>query len=170
MNPNKTKALVVSRSRTVSPPHDDLVLSGVSIRASPNLNILGVKFDSRLTFEDCVRCIFSRVSQRIGILKLVKRIFVDTSLLVRCYFEFVLLILEYCSRVWGSSVKCYLQLLERRVYSVASIFPIRVSCRCVIDVVWLGIVCCTKLIRTLITTCSVSFHMLRHQSKKHNRH
>ena len=43
LNPNKTKFLVVSRSRTVSPSHSDLVLSGVSIRASPNLDILGVK-------------------------------------------------------------------------------------------------------------------------------
>ena len=46
LNPNKTKALVVSRSRTVSPPYGDLILSGVSIRASPNLDILSVKFDS----------------------------------------------------------------------------------------------------------------------------
>ena len=36
LNPDKTKALVVRRSKTVSPPHGDLVLSGVSIRASPN--------------------------------------------------------------------------------------------------------------------------------------
>ena len=50
LNFNKTKALVVSRSRTVNPPNGDLVLSGVSIRASPNHDILGVKFDSKLTF------------------------------------------------------------------------------------------------------------------------
>ena len=55
LNPNKTKALVVSRSRTVNPPHGDLVLSGVSICDNLNLEILGVKFDSRLTFEDHVR-------------------------------------------------------------------------------------------------------------------
>ena len=54
LNPNKNKALVDSRSRTVNPPHGDLVLSGVSICASPNLDILRVKFDSRLTFEDHV--------------------------------------------------------------------------------------------------------------------
>ena len=41
LNPNKTTALVVSLSRTVNPPHGDLVLSGVSICASPNLDILG---------------------------------------------------------------------------------------------------------------------------------
>ena len=33
LNPDKIKALVVSGYRTVSPPHDDLILSGVSIRA-----------------------------------------------------------------------------------------------------------------------------------------
>ena len=93
LNPNKTKALV-SRSRTVSPPHGDLILSGVSIRASPNLDILGVKFDRKLIFEDHVRGIVSGVSQRIGILRLVKRIFVDTSVLLRCYFVFVLSFLE----------------------------------------------------------------------------
>ena len=31
LNPKKTKALVVSRFRTVNPPHGDLVLSGISI-------------------------------------------------------------------------------------------------------------------------------------------
>ena len=122
LNHNKTKAFVVSRSRTVSPPHGDLVLSGVSIRASPNLDILGVKFDSKLTFEDHVRGIVSRVSQRIGILRLVTRIFVDTSVLLRCYFAF-LPILEYCSPVCGSAAECHLLFLERQVYSVARLCP-----------------------------------------------
>ena len=56
--------------------------------------------------------IFSRISQRIGILRLVKRIFVDTSVLIRCYYAFVLPFLEYCIPVWGSAA-------ERQVYSVA---------------------------------------------------
>ena len=68
LKPNKTKALVVCRSRTVNTPPGYLVLSWVSIRASPNLDILGVKFDSKLTFEDHVRGIVSLVCQRIGIL------------------------------------------------------------------------------------------------------
>ena len=85
LNPNKTKALVVSRSKTVNPPHGGLVLSEVSICASPHLDILGVKFDSRLTIEDIVRGIVSRVSQRIGILRLVKSVFADTFLVLRCY-------------------------------------------------------------------------------------
>ena len=69
-------------------PHGDLALSLVSICASPNLDIFGIKFGSRLTFEDRVRSLVSRVSQRIGILRLVKSIFVDTcvaSLLLCIY-------------------------------------------------------------------------------------
>ena len=81
--------LVVGRSSTVNPHHGDLVLSGVSICASFNLDILGVKFDNKLTLENHVRSIVSRVSQRIGIMRLVMRVFVDTcfasSLLCICF-------------------------------------------------------------------------------------
>ena len=56
-------------------PNSDLVLSGVSTGDSDEFNILGVKLDRKLTFEDYVLGIVSRVSQRIGILRLVKRIF-----------------------------------------------------------------------------------------------
>ena len=97
LNPNKTKASVVSRSRMVNPPNGDLVLSGVSICSSPNLDILSMKFDSRLTFEDHVRGIVSRVSQGICILSLVKLVCVDTSVLLHCHYAFVLPILGYCS-------------------------------------------------------------------------
>ena len=71
LNPNKTKSLVVCRSRTVNPPHGDLVFSGVSICARNNLDIVIVKFYNRLTFEDHVRSIVSRVSLRICIFMLV---------------------------------------------------------------------------------------------------
>ena len=40
MNPYKTEALVVSRSRTVNPPHGDSILSGVSIRAFINMGAI----------------------------------------------------------------------------------------------------------------------------------
>ena len=39
LNPNKTKAIVVSRSRTVNPPHGDLVLFGVSISDTPKAHL-----------------------------------------------------------------------------------------------------------------------------------
>ena len=56
----------VSRSKTLNPPHGDLVLSWVSICVSPNLDIIGVRFDSRLPFEENLLGIVSRVSQIIN--------------------------------------------------------------------------------------------------------
>ena len=123
LNPNKTMALGVSRSRTVNPLNGDLVLAGVSICVSPKIDILGVKFDRRLTFEDDVRGIVSRVSQRIGIFRLVNRVFVDTSVLLRCYYACVALSLEYCSPVCASAAECHLQLLGRQAYSVDRLCP-----------------------------------------------
>ena len=100
----------------MNPPNGDLVLSGVSIRASPDLDILCMKFNSKLTLEDHVRGIICRVSRRICILRFVKCILVYTSVLLRCYFACVLLILECCSPVWGSAAECHFQLLELRVF------------------------------------------------------
>ena len=93
---------------TVYPPRGDLVLFGVSIYAGPNYDILDVKFDSRLTFEDHGRGIASRVSQRIGILRLVKRVFVNT----------------FVSTKWSVHIPREAStLLERQVYSVARLCP-----------------------------------------------
>ena len=55
-------------------------------------------------------------------LMLVKYVFVDTSVLPRCYYVFFLPMLEYCSLVWGPAAE-YLQLLECQVYSVARFCP-----------------------------------------------
>ena len=88
----------------------------------PNLDIIGLKFDSKLTFKDHVRGFVFRVSQRIFILRLVKRIFRETSVFLRCYY-LVLQIVEYCSPVWGSAAECNLRNLERQVYSVARLCP-----------------------------------------------
>ena len=159
LNPNKTRALVV-RSRTVNPPHGDLVLAVVSIFASLNLGILGVKFDSRLTFEDHVRGILSRVSQRIGILRLAKRVFVDTSVLLHCFYLFSqsLGIVLWCG---GLLLNVIFSFLSARCIRQPSFALVILSFRCVIDVVLLHCVCCTKLIRTRIIVCSVSFHLLQ---------
>ena len=57
----------------MNPSDCDLVLSLFPF-APPNLDILGMKFDSELTFDARVSSIVSRFSQRINILKLLKRV------------------------------------------------------------------------------------------------
>ena len=121
LNPNKTKALVVSRFKTVSPPHSGLILSGVSIRASPNLDILGVKFDSP-SKTMCV--VLFPVSLRELVFWGWWNIYLWTPL---CYF---VAILHLFSQSWsivlrcgGHAAECLLQLLELQVYSVARLYP-----------------------------------------------
>ena len=144
LNPNKTKALVVSRFMGVNPSYGEFFLSRVSIWASPDLGILGAEFDSKLTFEENVRGIVVRVYQRIGILSLVKRVFVDNSELLHCYYAFVPNLLLYC--YYSVSFFCvgvsYLmssKLLERQVYSVAGVCPHQSFCYCVIEVIFAGL-------------------------------
>ena len=111
---------------------------GVSIQAIPNLNILGMKLDSNLTSEDHMRGIVSHVSQIISILRLVKCIFVDTSVLLPCYFGFVLPILEYCSQSGGQLLNVTFSFLSTKCNRWTGFVLIRVSSRCVIDVMLKG--------------------------------
>ena len=96
---------------TVNPPHGDLVLSVVSICASPNLDVLGGNFDSRLTFEPCPRyclpCLSKNLHFEVG-----EACLCGYSVLFRCYYAFVLPIIVYCSLMWGSAAECHLRLLE----------------------------------------------------------
>ena len=59
LNPNKTQSMIVSRSRTVFPPHPDLLIGSTSLNSCEFFFlILGVTFDSKFTFERHIRSIF----------------------------------------------------------------------------------------------------------------
>ena len=85
------------------------------LKESDDLVILGVTFDSKMTFEKNLRSVSRAASQRLGILRKSWQVFHDRSLLVRCFRCFVLPVLEYCSSVWCSSADTHLRLLERVV-------------------------------------------------------
>ena len=76
------------------------------------------------------------------------------------YFAFVFPIPEDCSSVWVSAAECRLQFLSARSIRWPGFVLIRVSCRCVIDVILLSWVYCKRLIRTPISVCSGGFHLL----------
>ena len=105
----------------------------------------------------------SRVSQRIGLLRLVKSAIVDTSVLLHCYCAFVLPIFEYCSLVWcGDLLPNFIFIFScTRCIQWPDVVLIRVYCRCVIYVMLPHCVYCARLIRTRIIICSVSFHLLQ---------
>ena len=58
LNPNKTQSMIVSRSRTVFPPHPDLLVVSTSLNSCEFFKILGVMFDIKFTFERHIRSIF----------------------------------------------------------------------------------------------------------------
>ena len=57
---------------------------------SDDLNILGVTFDSKMTFEKHLRSASRAAFQRLGILRKSWRVFHNRSLLGRCFRGFVL--------------------------------------------------------------------------------
>ena len=85
------------------------------LKESEDLVILGVTFDSKMTFEKHLRSVSRTVFQRLGILRKSRRVFHDRSLLGRCFRGFVLLVLEYCSAVWCPAADTHLKLLDRAV-------------------------------------------------------
>ena len=145
----------------MNPPFGDLVLSGVFICTSLNLYIPGVKFNSRLTFEYHVPGIVSCISY------LLKKWYIEVGEACLCgqlcvaplLQSFVLPILEYCSPVWGLLLNVFLSFLSPRCIRRPGFALIRLSCRCVIDVMLLHCVYCTRLIWTRIIVCSMSFHL-----------
>ena len=114
MNASKTKTMIVSRSRTMHPQLPALTIGQTVLQESDDLVILGVSFDSKMTFEKHLRLSVSRAaSQPLDILRKSWQVFHDRLLLGRCFRGFVLPVLEYCSAVWCSAAETHLRLLDR---------------------------------------------------------
>ena len=99
LNAGKTKTMIVSSSRTMHPQSPALTIGGTVLKESDDLVILGVTFDSKMTFEKHPRSVSREASQRLGILRKFWQLFHDRLLLWRCFRGFVLPVLEYCSAV-----------------------------------------------------------------------
>ena len=55
LNASKTKTMIVSRSCTMHPQSPPLTIDGTVLKESDDLVILGVTFDSKMTFEKHLR-------------------------------------------------------------------------------------------------------------------
>ena len=112
---SKVKTMIVSRSSTTRPQSPPLTIGGTVLKETDDLVILGVTFDSKMTFEKHLRSVSRASSQRLGILRKSWRVFHDRSLLGRCFLGFVLPVLEYCSEVLCSAADTNLKLLDSLV-------------------------------------------------------
>ena len=107
--------MIVSRSSTMHPQSPPLTIDGTVLKESDDLDILVVRFDSKLTSEKHLRSVSRAASQRLGILRKSWLVFHDRLLIGRCFSGFVLPVLEYCSAVWCSAADTHLKLLDRVV-------------------------------------------------------
>ena len=115
INPSKTREMLISRSRSVEPLFPDLVVDGTVVEMVSELKILGVILDSKLAFENQVRAIAASASTRVGILRKIMSVFRDVAVVAKCFWAFILPVLEYCSLVWMSAATFHLLLLDRVV-------------------------------------------------------
>ena len=63
LNASKIKTMIVSRSRTMHPQSPPLTIDGTVLKESDDLVILGVTFDSKMTFENQLRLVSRAGSQ-----------------------------------------------------------------------------------------------------------
>ena len=89
LNASMTKTMIVSRSCTVHLQLTPLTLDGTVLKESPDLVILGVTFDAKMTFEKHLCSVSSAAAQRLGIMRKSWQVFHDRSLLLRSFWSFV---------------------------------------------------------------------------------
>ena len=66
MNASKTKTMIVFRSRTMHPQPPPLTIDGTVLKEPNDLDIVGVTFDSKLTFEKHLRTVSRAASRRLA--------------------------------------------------------------------------------------------------------
>ena len=69
LNVSKTKTMIVSSSCTMHPQSHPLTIGRTVLKESNDLVILGVTFDSKMTFEKYLRSVSRAASQSLGILR-----------------------------------------------------------------------------------------------------
>ena len=123
MNPTKTQSMIVGRSRTIHPPHPDLLIDNVPLINSNSFKILGVQFDQKFTFEAHLRATSSLIAQKLGKLRKSFKIFNDQSILRKCFYSFILPCFEYCSPVLSLAADSHLRLLNRNLNACKFLIP-----------------------------------------------
>ena len=99
LNASKTKTMIVSMSRTMHPQPPPLTIDGTVLKESVDLDMLGVTFDSKLTFEKHLCSVSRAASQRLGILINSWRVFHDRLPIGRCFYQF-----------WNTVLQCGVRL------------------------------------------------------------
>ena len=118
VNPSKSRGMLISRSRTVEPLFPDLVIDGTVVE----MGVIGCYSELK------VRAISASASRSVGILRTTMSVFRDVAVVAKCFWAFILSVLEYCSPVWMSAATSHLLLLDRVVGRVSQLSGGNVTC------------------------------------------
>ena len=98
LNPMKTKSMVVSRSRIYAPGYGDLTISGAELEEVTSLRILGLTFDSKLTFKTHLREAVSKATKSLGVVLRAGKLFACPPVLKNGFDAYGLSNKTYASR------------------------------------------------------------------------
>ena len=118
----------LSRSHTVEPLFPDLVIDDFVVEMVSELKILSAILDAKLTFEKHVRAVIASASRRVGILRKTMSVLGDVAVVAKCFWSFILPVLDYCSPVWMSAATSHLLLLDCVIGRVSHLSGGSVSC------------------------------------------
>ena len=118
VNPSKTRRMFISRYRTVESLFPDLAVDGTAVEMVLELKILCVNLDSKLAFKKQVREIAASALRRVGILSKTMIVIRDVAVVAKCFWAFILPMLEYCSPILMSAATSHLSLVDRVVGQV----------------------------------------------------
>ena len=109
--PAKSQLLVLSKAprQPLLPP---ITFGGTTIAVAEHLRLLGVTFDSKLSFHRHLQQVAARTKQRLGFLRRATRI-LDVHGRQDTYKGFIRPVLEYAPLVWMGAAKTHLSRLDR---------------------------------------------------------
>ena len=110
--PSKSQTLHISSSHREPWPTPALTFNDTIIAEQSSLQLLGVSFDSPLSYRRHIHNIAVRANQRLGQLKKASP-FLDCSSRDRVYKAFVRPIMEYCPLAWMGAAETHFQQLNR---------------------------------------------------------
>ena len=74
-----------------------MLLNGIVVGRVTEFKFLGIVLDSKLSFERHIRLLAVSVPSEFGIMKEALCLFSDPVLVSKCFWSFLLPVLEYCS-------------------------------------------------------------------------
>ena len=93
-------------------PIPDLTFDGTILQHSDSIKLLGVTFDTHLSYRNHLRAVALRANQRIGFFRKASRVLNRQGRMVT-YKGFIRYLLEYAPLVWIGAAQSHIQALDR---------------------------------------------------------